>query len=153
MSATTLSMAARARAYDRPFAFGVSRPIPAGPDAGYRRVMSHAVALVTPSSRWLVVRVKHPSTSANPRPLEILVWSGDRTVLKARLTSDSVVEGFVPVKPGERHMLFEMTARPEGLARFQPLAWDSGALVTWDFVEFVSGEVKQYSALRPEERR
>jgi hypothetical protein len=146
VSATTWGVAARSLEYDRPFTFGMQRPAVDGPDAGYRRALSHATALVTPYSRWLVIRVKRAPDAAD-RPVDVLVASAGRTVLKARLDSDAVVEGFVPVKPGDRHMLFEMTARPPGaLARLLPYAVDSGVLVSWGFVEHVSGETRQYSA-------
>jgi hypothetical protein len=151
---TDWSVANRSAKYNRPFVYGVSRPIPSGPDAGYRRLSSSGRALVTPHSRWLVVRAKRAPEARDGGPVDVLVSSEGRTVLKARLDSAAVVEGFVPVKAGDRHMLFEMSARPTGpLARFRPFAGDSGVLVTWAFVEYVSGDVKQYSALRGVEPR
>jgi hypothetical protein len=143
--ATTWSVAARSEMYGRPFVYGVSRPIPSGPDAGYRRMSSSGRALVTPHSRWLVVRVRRAPDALEKGPVDVLVSSAGRTVLKARLESAAVAEGFVPVKAGDRHILFEMTAHPPGpLARLRPFQGDSGVLVTWDFVEYV-GDVKQYS--------
>ena len=151
VAATTLRVPERQRRANRPFSYGFADPEPTGPNEGYRRTSSRAVALVDTAPRWMAVtaRLDH---AGDLGPVEVRVFSEGQVVLKAQLTNTDPVTGFVPFDPTLTRVLLEASARPARDWRFWPSTRDPGVLLKWEFVDEAPSRYRRYD-LRPMEGR
>ena len=152
LAATTLRLPERQRRAHRPFSYGYAVPAPAGPDDGYRRTLSRAVALVDTTSPWMAVSARLEKPSTDLRPVEVRVWCDGQVVLKAQLTEAAAVTGFVPIAAASKPVLLETIARRTSAPRFSPFARDLGVLIKWEFVDTVPSEYGHYHARSMEGR-
>jgi hypothetical protein len=152
LAATTLRLPERQRRAYRPFSYGYAVPQPAGPDDGYRRTLSRAVALIDATSPWMAVSARLEKPSTDLRPVEVRVWCDGQVVLKAQLTEAGAVTGFVPIVAASKPVLLETIARRTSASRFSPFARDLGVLIKWEFVDKVPSEYGHYHARSMEGR-
>jgi hypothetical protein len=148
-AAGELALTSRALRDKLPLSYGFARAQPDGPDAGFHRARSRALAIVDATARWMAVGVKLGEDAVASSPIDVRVWQNGHVVLKATLSDTRVVTALVPVKVSDRLVLTTAARSKAGL--FRRLVGDREAQVQvkWEFVDAVPPALKGYIGVAP----
>lgn len=136
LARTQLRVPVRAQQIGWPYSYGFYDAEPDGAGGVVRWMAKRAAALIEVQGPIMRVSVRSPLPNVERDPVALSIWSDNRLVLRARVSSGDPVVATVPVRPGATHTLLDIrvsrTVRPREVSGVADDR-DLGALVAWTF--------------------